>query len=169
MAKRLYFTVGVDFDDEDQPVGFDIVNADCFHGDGNCYMTQAHGDEEEADIQYMDYDLQAVAEEYVGISVVEKEPYATSEDNNEEFWHGEDPAVLRWEREAKPVFHPEPTEVNPSYGHWEPSYLDWKQAHMCDECSEVCEDEEDEVKCPDGKIRCATCVEPMYRENGGES
>jgi len=131
MAKRLYFTVGVDFDDEDQPVGFDIVDADCFHGDGNCYMTQAHGDEEEADVQYMDYDLQAVAETYVGISVVEKDPFATSEDNNESFWE-ENPEVFEWHKTA--IFVPEPREDNPSFGHWEPSFIDWKAAREVKTC-----------------------------------
>lgn len=37
----------------------------------------------------------------------------------------------------------------------------------CDECSDLLTDPEDVVNCPDGKIRCATCVEAMYRENGG--
>lgn len=101
------------------------------------------------------------------LACCEAEPYATSEDNNDEFWR-EDPGVLRWIAEANPEFISEPREDNPSYGHWEPSFTDWKKAHACDECSEVCESDEDEVKCPDGKIRCATCVEAMYRENGGE-
>ena len=39
----------------------------------------------------------------------------------------------------------------------------------CDECSESLTDDEDIVNCPDGKVRCITCVEAMYRENGGES
>jgi hypothetical protein len=36
----------------------------------------------------------------------------------------------------------------------------------CDECSDLL-DEEDVVRCHDGKIRCLTCCEAMYRENGG--
>ncbi len=34
MAKRVYFTVGVDFDERDEPMAYDIVDSDCFHGDG---------------------------------------------------------------------------------------------------------------------------------------
>ncbi len=37
----------------------------------------------------------------------------------------------------------------------------------CDECSELLTDPEDVVHCPDGLIRCITCVDAMYRENGG--
>jgi len=34
MAKRVYFTVGVDLDENDNAMGYDIVDSSCFHGDG---------------------------------------------------------------------------------------------------------------------------------------
>lgn len=91
--------------------------------------------------------------------------YRTSEDDNDEFWH-EDPEVLEW-LATGPVFVSEPREDNPNYGHYEPTFIDWKKANTCDECSDLTTGE-DVVRCPDGKIRCVTCVEAMYRENGGQ-